>query len=239
MNVEICTYKHGRLIYFPGDPYMGRFLAQYGQYSEGEIELFSQILQPQDVVIEAGANIGCHTVPLAKMCSVVFAVEPQIPLFHALCGNLALNAVFNVLPLNIAVGAENGVCVVPVVDYQASGINFGGISMRPPGAEGRQVSMQTLDTLVSQVTNLKLIKADVEGMEWDVLYGAQRLISEHRPYLYLEDDREDKRERLHALLHDLGYRVHRHCPPYVIDHPELVSLNLLCIPEEKEGVLKP
>jgi FkbM family methyltransferase len=233
-STDICTYKHGRLIYFPGDPYMGKFLSEHGEYSEGEVDLFRQILQPDDCVIEVGANIGCHTIPLARMCRSVIAIEPQTTLFNTLCGNLALNDISNVQAINAAAGSEVGSCVVPIVDYQALGVNFGGISMLPAGSSGQKITMMMLVDLRHLVTNLKLIKADVEGMEWNVLMGAWPLISEHRPYLYLEDDREDKRERLHALLREMNYRIYQHHPPYVIGHNNLVSLNLFCVPEEKE-----
>src|SRR5690606_13771278 len=57
--------RHGPMLFNKRDLYVGRSLATYGEFSEAEIGLFRQILRPGGVVIEAGANIGAHTVPLA------------------------------------------------------------------------------------------------------------------------------------------------------------------------------
>ena len=53
-------------------------------------------IQPGDVVIEVGANIGPHTVFLAQHVGpqgLVLAFEPQRILFQTLCANLALNSI--------------------------------------------------------------------------------------------------------------------------------------------------
>ena len=46
MPVEICQYKYGRMMYLPNDIYIGRMLRDYGEYSEGEVSLFRQIVRP-------------------------------------------------------------------------------------------------------------------------------------------------------------------------------------------------
>jgi FkbM family methyltransferase len=241
MTVNICEYLHGRILYFPGDPYHGRFLKRHGEYSEEEVTLFKQIVRPGDVVIEAGAHIGVHTIPLARMCApggLVFAFEPQIHIYHALCGNLALNSIYNVSAVAMAIGAEAGECSVPDIDYGAAGINFGGVSMLPPNAGKANVTMMALDMIADQLPALRLIKADVEGMETDVVIGAQNLIRRLRPFLYLEDDREERRGQLHALVRSLGYRLYRHQPPYVETDPLLVSVNMLCVPTEMDCTIQ-
>ena len=51
------------------------------------------------ISLDVGANIGCHTVPFAKLVGEsgrVVAFEPQRLVFQNLCANLALNALTNV-----------------------------------------------------------------------------------------------------------------------------------------------
>src|SRR5262249_49779677 len=60
----------------------------------------------------------------------------------------------------------------------------------------------------------RLIKIDVEGMEREVLAGAAETIRRCRPFLYVEDERRDRSEALGAFLHELGYVLHLHQPPY-------------------------
>ena len=101
-----------------------------------------------------------------------------------------------------------------------------------------------------QLTRCDLIKADVEGMEEEVLRGATRTIERFRPVLYLESDREDKRSTLFELIRTLGYRLYWHTPSLFSPDNfrglndnlfgELRSFNVLCIhasiPQDIQGM---
>ncbi len=92
---------------------------------------------------------------------------------------------------------------------------------------------------------LNLIKADVEGMERDVLDGARATIERTRPVLYVECDRKDRAPALIRLVLSAGYRAFWHTPPFF--NPDnfagndrrafgnLVSGNLLALPAERVG----
>ena len=72
--------RYGRMLFNANDTYVGTSIEAYGEYSEGEVQLFRQILRPGDVVVDAGANIGAHTLFFARAVSpggAVFAFEPQ------------------------------------------------------------------------------------------------------------------------------------------------------------------
>ena len=86
--------KYGRMLYNPNDKYIGRSLNLYGEFSEGEIALFRQLIKPGFVVLDIGANIGCHTVFMAQAMENsgrVIAIEPQRLTHQLLCANVALN----------------------------------------------------------------------------------------------------------------------------------------------------
>ena len=59
--------RYGEMAFHRTDRWLGRSLDLYGEWSEGEAELFRKVVKPGDVVIEAGANIGALTIPLAKI----------------------------------------------------------------------------------------------------------------------------------------------------------------------------
>lgn len=70
--------KHGTFLIPPKDIYIGRSLEVYGEWCEGEVALFAQLLKPGATVVEVGANIGSHTVPIARAVGptgMVFAIE--------------------------------------------------------------------------------------------------------------------------------------------------------------------
>jgi len=234
------------MMFLPNDLYAGRSLDLYGEYSEGETVLFHEIVRPGMVIVEAGANIGGHTVCLSEAVGangLVYAFEPQRVIFQMLCGNVALNRQRNVVARQAALGSKPGCLGVPPVDYTQEN-NFGGVSL---GAEafGEGVEVVTLDAL--RLPRCDFIKIDVEGMEEEVLQGAAATLAAHNPVLYVENDREGKSASLIAWLMEHGYRLYWHLP--ALFNPEnyfseqrnvfgnTVSVNMLCIPASSDAVM--
>ena len=72
MNV-IRSWEHGTIIYNVHDSWVGRSLNLYGEYSEGEVALFTKLVRPHDVVIDAGAHVGVFTTVFARHAAADFA----------------------------------------------------------------------------------------------------------------------------------------------------------------------
>jgi len=237
-RVKACRY--GTMAYNANDSYIGRSLDLYGEFSEGEVEMFRQLIGPGDVVLDVGANIGVHTLFFARHVGpsgAVVAVEPQRVVFQTLCANMALNSVTNAWCFPCAAGAGPGEVAVPPVNYATPG-NFGGLSVG--GAQGERVPVITLDGL--NAPRCRLIKLDVEGAEEQVLRGAVKLIGRDKPVLYVENDREDRSAELIRYVAQLGYEMYWHCPPLFnpANHAanptnvfgSVVSLNMVCVPRD-------
>lgn len=233
--------RYGPMLYPVKDMYVGRSLDRYGEFSEGESELFRQMVRPGQVILEIGANIGAHTVMLAKATGHngrIIAFEPQRILFQMLCANVALSGLTHVVTHWSAVGREMGTIVVPPLDYGKQN-NFGGVSLGH-WERGEQVRVVTVDSL--GLTACHLIKIDVEGMEGEVLAGARETIERCRPTLYVENDRREKSAALIELLLGMNYRLYWHLPPlfnaknFFGDSENIfgriVSINMLCLPRE-------
>ena len=230
--------RYGLCLYNRNDLYIGRSIEQYGEFSEGECDLFRQLLRPGAVLVEAGANIGAHTLALSQIAGPtgrVIAFEPQRVIFQTLCANVALNSLLNVDCRWQAVGATAGTLLVPALDYEKEN-NFGGLGLGDH-QRGASVPVTTIDSL--KLERCDFIKADVEGMELDVLRGAADTIRRFRPLLYLENDRREKSPALLSHLLESGYRVYWHLPPMYNPlnyygnaaniFPHLVSVNLLAV----------
>ncbi len=238
---ELRVCKSGPMLYNKHDVYVGGSLAKYGEFSAGEQELFAQIVRPGMLVVEVGANIGAHTVDLARLVGrdgQVHAFEPQRIVFQALCANVALNQCTNVFARQVAVGASNGSIDVPAVDPGMRN-NFGGITLLADSG-GERVPLVTLDSL--DLPACHFLKVDVEGMEVDVLLGAQSLIDTYRPIMFLENDREERSEELLTRIADLRYRAYWHYAMlfnpnnFAGDSEDIfgraTSINVLCLPKE-------
>ncbi len=235
-------WRHGLLMYLVNDTFISRSIDLYGEWCESELELLGRFVRPGDVAIDVGANIGTHTVFLARAVGdsgVVHAIEPQ-PLLHQLLrGNVDLNGLDNVMCIHAAAGAAPGRVTVPVLD-PATRQNFGALRLGNQG-RGEPVDVVHLDDL--SLGRCNLIKIDVEGAEVDVLAGARNLIAAHRPALFVENNTIDRSPTVIAAIRDLGYQAWWHIAPYFNPRNYFANkenvfarfipeANLLCLPHD-------
>ena len=209
---QVAKTRHGIMCFNQHDHYVGNSLKRYGEYSEAEVELFQQIIKPGQVVIEVGSNIGAHTIPLAQLVGPrgkVYAFEPQRLMFQNLCANTAMNGLTNIYAHQMAIGDKNGNIQINELAAMTPQ-NFGGYSIPHNQGDSEKVKIATLDSFAFKKCHF--IKADVEGMEVEVLQGARKLIEQHKPVLYIENDRKKRSQQLLNLLQELGYRIIEHKP---------------------------
>ena len=98
-NHKLVQIRHGLFLINELDRYIGRSLDYYGEWSEGEVSLFSKIIEEGEFVLDIGANIGSFTVPLSKLVGVeckVHAFKAQRVLSQILAANIALNELHNI-----------------------------------------------------------------------------------------------------------------------------------------------
>jgi FkbM family methyltransferase len=216
-----------------------------GAYDRGEIQTLLSILDLLHqnrsghlVILDCGANIGVMTLEMAKHTTDwgrVYAFEAQERLYYALCGNICLNNLFNVSAMNVALGAQTGHFRMPLPNYQLPG-SFGSLELRRNELTeyiGQSVSYQDKDLVdirMFAIDDLGLdradfLKIDVEGMEMEVLSGASKTISQHRPVLHIEWIKCGL-DNIKDFLAPLKY------------HFESNELNVLAYPEEMSNASK-
>jgi FkbM family methyltransferase len=246
LDYRIVRARHGWMLANPNDIYIGRALLEYGEYNEIESRFLHRSLFKPGRIVEVGANVGAHTVGLAKVAAakdeemVVF--EPQPVIFQNLCANLALNGLRNVRAWPFACGDETEILSFPETDYGRPG-NFGGIAMsRAEGGPGRiVVPCVRLDDFLGEGA-VALIKIDVEGSELAVLRGAEETVRRDRPVLYVENEHVDASKELIEWLWSRGYRLFWQILPLfnpgnffgktANDYGKAVSFNMICMPTE-------
>ena len=179
--VAMRKCKHGTFLYNVHDMFISRSLDRYGEWCEAELKVLEPALKPGYVVIDAGANIGTHTIFFAQQVTergCVFAFEPQRLVFKTLTANIALNGLINVIARQQGLGQRAETIHLPVFDPRKH-MNFGAIPMLGH-AHGGPVEVIRIDDL--RLDRCDLIKVDVEGMECDVLdrvKGMGAYIGEH------------------------------------------------------------
>lgn len=194
-------------------------------YNEPEARILLRIgaLDPGGLALEIGANIGASTLTLALAFhrGTVVAIEPQRLAFQTLCGNLALNGIFNVDAIRAVAGSgdpRNPSTIRVPCYHPRRPHNSGGMTMDPLSPEGDNTPLISLDRI--GLPALDLLKIDAEGSEYDILCGAAETLSRFHPALYLEYQ-WNKQSIVNYLL-ERGYILFSHQCPYILtpDLPE-------------------
>jgi len=160
-----------------------------------------QAARRDGIAIDAGAYIGIHTMTMSRCFSAVHAFEPQRGIFQVLCGNLALNDCSNVITYNTALYDRTIAMRLASQDHQEIDVpmvggeidynrieNAAALSFEIAAPGDRHVDGVALDDLALQ--NVSLIKIDTQGSDLRVLAGAERTISQSRPIVLFEWERD-------------------------------------------------
>jgi len=232
LETEVVTGTDGTFMILSGD-LLGNHVKRGDPWEPHFTKLVKHLVSPGAQVIDVGANFGLNTVVLAKQVGatgVVLAIEPLRVIFQQLCGNCFLNGLPNVITLHAAVGSEPSVIEMNPVNYFLKGWNFGDNQV---GSGGERVQLITLDSL--GLPSVSFIKIDVQGSELDVLHGARQTISSGRPFIFIEIEEPQLKQRgtsSEAVIQhiiSLGYLLIHIRNDYPVDY--------LCVPQEKRGEL--
>lgn len=205
---KLAGVRDGVLLYNHFDQYVGRSIELYGEYCEERLELLRSILQPGDIAVEVGAYIGITTLALSRavgQTGAVIAMEAQRLAHQMLCANLALNSVTNVYAPLMAADEGPGQLVVPILSPRVEN-NFAALGLKDQQWEGGDaVPANTVDSF--ELQHCRLLTVDAEGMEVEVLRGAEATLATCAPIVYVANYRRDKSPLLIAHLQDRGYRL--------------------------------
>jgi FkbM family methyltransferase len=226
------------MAYLITDYLIGRSLELYGEFAESENKVMFHFVRPGDTVVDVGANVGTVTLALARRVGptgVVHAFEPQPVIHRLLVRSLELNGLHNVRTHAVALGAQSGVIGVPDIDPNRPG-NFGAAKLG--GDAGALTSVVTLDGF--NLPACRLLKIDAEGMDFEVLKGAEQTVRRHEPYVYMEAKAGPTTQAAIIWLRERGYRCCWHFAMYFSpdnfrNHAENVldlygDVNLMAIP---------
>lgn len=252
--------RYGPMSWLRNDHYVGRSLDLYGEYSQSEADLLARILKPGDVVVEAGANVGGLTLPMAAAIAPypcadgrngkVLAFEPQPRYFELLH--------FNVLACrpkcsggenedhhpgahigNLALGAEERLISLRAIEEIRT--HAPGWETGSPSFEAKQITVDSLN-----LERLDLVKIDVDGQEHEILKGADETIARCRPLIYVEYDKPEKYPDMLPWLIERGYRLYQHMAPLYSQNNfrgnkvnvfgGIVSAMILAVPSERKGM---
>jgi len=165
------------------------FLGAYEPHVAKWIEL---LLPTGGVAIDIGANIGCHSLSMARLAGQsgrVLSFEPNPALAELIAKNSGLNG-FLIESYAVALGLNNSKALLKVPKgHPGCPSNLGLASLVDPGCEYDEIEvpLRTLDSIIGhQITRLDLVKLDVQGYEFQILQGMQVVIETYRPAIIFE-----------------------------------------------------
>lgn len=165
-------------------------LYNYGTYEQGILDFMSAFLRKGDTFVDVGANIGLMSIHAARLVAPggkVYSFEANPDTVPLLRKNLAANKIELAEVLPFALGSQAGTGKI----YSNWHINRGGASLIAPTKDSpfHEISIRRFDEFWStqKSTSIRLMKADVEGFELEVLRGFGTLLSAaDAPALILE-----------------------------------------------------
>jgi FkbM family methyltransferase len=193
----------------------------FGCFERDVRKAYQRILNPGAVILDIGANIGAHTLPMALSAGStgkVFAFEPTVFAIEKMKANLKLNPELEQRIEVLHTLLNDG--IAPAPEAIPSSWNLArhsdptthpkhGGSYKPLGDD----QTTSVDAFVERcgLSEIDLIKLDVDGNEWSALQGARTTLQAHRPVILMEfapDYDPPAFEHILRLFVDLNYKAY-------------------------------
>jgi FkbM family methyltransferase len=196
----------------------------FGAFEVQTTRFLGGMVRPGDVVLDIGANIGAHTLPLARSCGEggrVHAFEATDYACAKLARNLALNPALaskvNVVHciLSDRIDGVSETEIVSSWSLVAPPTGRDALAGVPQSVGGAEVLTIDLWAERTGLERLDLVKIDVDGHEPEVFAGARRTLQKFRPKILMELApycHAGSPGRLHEQMLELeriGYRFRR------------------------------
>ena len=170
---------------------------------EPEVAYLKDIIQSDDICLHVGASDGRHTLVMARLAERghVYCFEPSSYSFEILKRAMAFHGLGNVSCFNVAIMDHIGEfdLIVPVKTSGRLGHSFGHVAASEEGgASFPDIQMEdvvteltqavTLDTFCERkrIEKIDFLRCDVEGAEYKVLRGGERMIDRNLPNALIE-----------------------------------------------------
>lgn len=163
-----------------------------GSYENTELNWIEKNLNPDDVFIDIGANIGIYTLSAAQKIShgKVYSFEPFEQNHNSLLKNIELNPFKNIQVEKLAIAeCEKTISLF----YDDADKNMGMVSSYNVSKKNETIIKAiALDDFVisNKINKIAIIKMDIEGNEWFAFQGMKNVLKNQKPKLLIEVDPE-------------------------------------------------
>jgi FkbM family methyltransferase len=172
------------------------------------LEYIRYVLRKKNgVILDAGANIGNHSIYFGLFvgCSVA-SFEPNPNVSIILERNLKANHITHKI-YKYGLGSSDGCFAVKIPHGMNNNIGAAKLVQQENGS----IQVKKLDDVITDIEKtfaqdiLVAIKADVEGMEAEMLRGARATLEKYKPDLFLEISNNQAMAEIESILCPQGY----------------------------------
>jgi FkbM family methyltransferase len=170
-----------------------------------ELVIINKIINPKSTIFDIGANLG-QTVDKFLFINknlYFYIFEPHFKYFNYLKKKYAENN--NIQIFNYGIGSKDEIrnfyFTKNIKHQYAFSFNKANYLEKK-----KKVKIIRLDSKFKKIKNIDLIKIDVEGLEYQVLLGAQKIIKKNKPFILLEVTSSTIDECI-SLLKKLEYTI--------------------------------
>jgi len=167
-------------------PENGLEIYNLGFYEIGTLNVLKHCLNKGDIFIDVGASIGLMSFygsTLVGLDGKIVAFEPVSKSYSDLTDSIKVNRSENIIALKLGLGSKKE--SLPIYTSRACPSLVSYEKDEP----NEVVEIETLDTVLTdlKITEVKMIKIDVEGFELEVLKGASHLLTQaNAPIICIE-----------------------------------------------------
>jgi FkbM family methyltransferase len=181
--IELPDYK---IVVRLNDHMIGAAIARSGQYEPHVTAVLRQLLKPDMIFLDIGANIGYFTLLAASIVGEngrVLSFEPVPANIQLLQQSIAANTFHNITLYPRAVLETS-----QEIALEIGGKNSNSRVVNPDSDELERplATAVVLDEVLNHLPRLDVVKMDIEGAEPRALQGMTRLVQKHRPTLITE-----------------------------------------------------
>jgi FkbM family methyltransferase len=218
-------------------------IVHIGGWEIGLVSKLSGLLKDKGIFLDIGANIGYYTLYMARSFPNMKCIgfEPNPRTYEQFKRNVGVNQLHNVLAYDYAVGDVDG-----WTDFHVTGDTHYNKALSAvnyyEGLENdfKKISVKivTLDNFLddNMKKNVRAIKIDTQGFEYEVIRGALDLINQSKPIISFESHSCSKYtdSQIFNLIPD--YKIYKiqawsgEIRAYGEPDPPEYANDLLCIP---------
>jgi FkbM family methyltransferase len=181
---RLAALPQGGQLLCPLADWLGASLYFFGNYEPETTALFRRYLRAADVVIDVGSNLGYFTLLAASLVGHsgrVHSFEPNSKLIQFLHKSIEINGFDeSVRLINVAVAEESGGFAKLHLSAVAASSGVSSLLPLPHLATDSTIEVPLLALTdycrTQQISNVRLLKVDVEGAELRVIRGARDLL---------------------------------------------------------------